>query len=317
MKRLAIGLCLLSAFLLPAWARMKDAHEVALTFDDLPKAVGGTQPGEVEAIRESTARLLQTLKKHHAPAIAFVNEKKVRVEGQEEARRTLLEMWLDAGIPLGNHTFSHINIDQVPLKDFEDDVLRGDEITRPLMQARGLHEHYFRHPFLFTGPTPEVKEGMAKFLSRHHWTVAPVTIDAVDWYFNQVYVRARLQNDAALMERLHQAYIEHSLKMFGYYEDLSRRLFGRNIRHVWLLHANDINADHLDELLTALEKRGYRFITVDRALQDPAYQSRDDYVGKMGISWLHRWKLAKGMPLDYESEPDPPKWVMDLNGSPK
>ena len=185
------------------------------------------------------------------------------------------------------------------------------------MQAKGLNEHYFRHPFLFTGPTRETRDAMAEFLSEYHWTVAPVTIDAVDWYFNQVYVRALQQNDAALRERLHQAYIEHSLKMFGYYEDLSRQLFGRNIRHVWLLHANDLNADHLDELLTALEKRGYHFITLDRALQDPAYQSKDDYVGKMGISWLHRWKLAKGMPLDYESEPDPPKWVMDLNGASK
>jgi len=56
-------------------------------------------------------------------------------------------MWLDAGIPLGNHTFSHVNINRVSLADYEADVERGDLITRPLMKARGWDEHYFRHPF--------------------------------------------------------------------------------------------------------------------------------------------------------------------------
>src|SRR5260370_22195595 len=33
-----------------------------------------------------------------------------------------------------------------------------------------------------------------------------------------------------------------------------------------LIHANDINADCLDELLKRLESRGYRFITLDQML---------------------------------------------------
>src|SRR2546423_3756734 len=306
---------LFSFFLLISAAHgQRTVREVALTFDDLPKAPGvSAQPGQIDQIRESTARLLAAVRKHHAPAVAFVNEIRVQVKGEEPARKSLLQMWLDAGIPLGNHTFSHVNINRASLADYEADVERGDLITRPLMKAKGWDEHYFRHPFLFTGSTKDVKDGMAAYLAQHHWTVAPVTIDAVDWYFDQVYVPAREHGDQELLERLHQAYIEHSLKMFDYFENLSAQLFGRNIRHVWLLHANDINADHLDELSTALEKRGYRFITLDRALQDPAYQSKDDYMGRMGISLLHRWKLAKGMPLNYESEPDPPKWVMELN----
>src|SRR5205807_1399223 len=192
-----------------ASCQKQEVREVALTFDDLPKATPpGLQPGEIEQIRESTARLLATLTKHHAPAVAFVNEIKVQVKGEEEARKSLLQMWLDAGVPLGNHTFSHININLASLPEYEADVQRGDQITRSLMKAKGWDEHYFRHPFLFTGPTNEIKDGMAAYLSSHHWTVAPVTIDAVDWFFNPLYVAARQKSDVAMAERLHQAYIE-------------------------------------------------------------------------------------------------------------
>ena len=47
--------------------------------------------------------------------------------------------------------------------------------------------------------------------------------------------------------------------------------------------------------------------TLDTALADPAYRSADDYAGRNGFSWIHRWSRTKGMAP--KGEPDPPQWV--------
>jgi hypothetical protein len=77
-----------------------------------------------------------------------------------------------------------------------------------------------------------------------------------------------------------------------------------------LLHANELNADYLDRLVGMLKGRGYNFIGLDQALQDPAYDRPDEYVGPRGLSWLHRWALADG--LQVKEEPREPAWIRDL-----
>ena len=72
------------------------------------------------------------------------------------------------GIPgsadLGNHSYSHLNINKVSLDGFTADITRGEPIVKAALAARGRTLKYFRHPFLFTGPTSEVKLGLQQFL---------------------------------------------------------------------------------------------------------------------------------------------------------
>jgi peptidoglycan-N-acetylglucosamine deacetylase len=95
--------------------------------------------------------------------------------------------------------------------------------------------------------------------------------------------------------------------VFDFAEGLSNGLFSRPIRHILLLHANELNADHALELFDRLSRRGYRFVTLERALEDPAYGSPDHYVGRWGISWMHHWEQALGRART--GAPDPPAWV--------
>jgi hypothetical protein len=83
-------------------------------------------------------------------------------------------------------------------------------------------------------------------------------------------------------------------------------MFGRDIPQILLTHVNRLNADALPELLAWLQKRGYRFITLDQALGDPVYATPDLYVGTNGPSWLHRWTVARKLPLRMREEPDVP-----------
>ncbi|HEV7891682.1 MAG TPA: polysaccharide deacetylase family protein [Pyrinomonadaceae bacterium] len=281
-------------------------RQVAVTFDDLPAPPYMEQ---LEDMRSVTSRLLASLKRHGVPVVGFVNERKLYRRGEVDARTELLRAWLEAGEELGNHTFSHISLRRAPLAAYEEDVVRGETVTRMLLEERGMKMRYFRHPFLWTGETQEYKDGLAKFLASRGYTVAPVTIDNDDYIFADAYFRAKKRGDAETAKRVADAYVPYMESVFDFFEKLSAETFGREVRHVLLLHANEINADRFDELAAMLKRRGYAFVTLEEALKDPAY-TEPDALYKSGVSWIHRWRMAKGMPE--KREPRSPKFVDDL-----
>ena len=83
--------------------------------------------------------------------VGFVNEKKLYKPGEVDERIKALQMWLDYGFELGNHTFSHASLNQVGLKAWEDDVIQGESVTRMLLAQHKMKLRYFRHPYLDTG----------------------------------------------------------------------------------------------------------------------------------------------------------------------
>jgi peptidoglycan/xylan/chitin deacetylase (PgdA/CDA1 family) len=301
---------LLAALCVTAAAQDKPApvvveREVAVTFDDLPSPYG-----DLEDWRRITPKLLASVKRNNVPTIGFVNEGKLYYRrGEVDARIELLRQWLDAGFELGNHTFSHINPNQRPLAEYEEDLVRGETVTRMLLAERGMKLRYFRHPYLFTGQTPEYKKGLADFIAARGYTVAPVTIDDDDYVFAKVYFDAKKRGDTETAKRVADAYVPYMETVFAHFEQLSAETFGREIRQVLLIHANELNADRFDELAAMMRRRGYKFITLEEALKDPAY-AEPDALEKTGISWLHRWRDAKGLPKKWE--PDAPKFVYDL-----
>jgi len=305
------GLALLAVFCFStSHAQTLDRHRaVALTFDDLPEALDGNN---LAGMRRNTPELLGTLRRHRAPAIGFVNEAKLHAPGEVDARIAVLKQWVDAGMILGNHTFSHSRLFTTPLLKYEDDVIKGEVITRRLMSGHEPYQLYFRHPYTSTGPNKEVKEAFEKFLGERGYKVAPFTIENSDYIFNRLYVDARRDKDTALMERLRTAYLELNDVQFEFFERLSNEMFGREISQTLLIHANDLNADCLDQMLKRLEARGYRFVTLDQAVEDKAYQTKDDYIGPNGPSWLHRWTVSMGLKMKLNEEPDPPKWVLEM-----
>lgn len=306
-----LGLMLLTVFCFStSHAQTLDRQRtVALTFDDLPEALDGNN---LSGMRRNTPELLRTLKLHGAPGIGFVNEAKLHATGEIDARVAVLKQWVDAGMILGNHTYSHSRLFTTPLLKYEDDVIKGDVITRRLMSGHEPYQLYFRHPYTSTGPNKEVKEAFEKFLRERGYKIAPFTIENSDYIFNRLYVDARRDKDTALMERLRKAYLELNDAQVEFFERLSNEMFGREISQILLIHANDINADCLDQMLKRLEARGYRFVMLDQALEDKAYLTKDDYIGANGPSWLHRWTVSMGMKMKLNEEPDPPKWVLDM-----
>lgn len=285
---------------------------VAVTFDDLPFV----HVPSVEKQREMTQKLLRSVAAHNVPAIGFVNESKLLNDGErDEARVALLRMWTDAGLELGNHSFSHHDLHSTPLAAFQEDVIRGEADTRALLQKSGKKLRYFRHPFLHTGRDLETKHAFEKFLAGRGYTVAPVSIDNSEWIFASAYAKAAARGDHEMVKRIGEAYVPYMESYFAYYEQQSTALFGREIKQILLLHANALNADYFDDLARMMERRGYKFITLAEALTDEAYKSNDTFTGPGGISWIHRWALTRGVKNDFfRGEPRTPAFVMKEAG---
>jgi peptidoglycan/xylan/chitin deacetylase (PgdA/CDA1 family) len=297
-------------------AAQRSARAMALTFDDLPYVAGG-QPDTVAAAERVTTGLLRVLASHHAPVVGFVNEGKLQVDGERDARIALLERWVAQGAMLGNHTYSHVDLNTVQADDFEQEILKGEVVSRRLMKRREPYRLFFRHPQTHTGDTQAKKDAIQQFLSARGYTVAPHTIETADFIFNVGYVRSVRGGDHAMAGRLRSAYVDFALAASAFAEQAASKIFGRDVPQTILLHANDLNADTLDELLGKLENRGYRFIALDDAMKDPAYQTRDTLVTKYGPTWLWRWMKSKGQNVSFADDPEPPQWVLDLYRRPR
>lgn len=307
MRHLVLGLiaaCLMAG---PASAQ---ARRVAVTFDDLPFQAPPEalcDPARAEALTRDFLAMLAPLDTH---GTAFVNEGRMCDEIRAATLPRLLTLWLDAGFTLGNHTFSHINIHQTHPDTYLADVDLGDDVTRPLLATRGLALIWFRHPFLFTGETPDKRAALEAGLAERGYRVAPVTIDNEDWRFGQAYRRAEAEGDEAMQTRIGEAYVAHMAAVLDVVEPYSALLAGgEEPPQVLLLHANSLNQDWYPAIHALYLERGYRFVSLEEAVADPVYSHADGWTRANGVSWLHRWAVAAAIP--FQPEPDTPQWVVD------
>jgi peptidoglycan-N-acetylglucosamine deacetylase len=282
------------------------AREVAVTIDDLPAA---SRNMPAPTILEMTAKLLQTLRDEKVPVVGFVNEGKLYKLGEVDQRIKALQLWLDNGFELGNHTFSHMSLNQASLKAWEDDVVRGESVTRLLLSQHNMKLRYFRHPFLDTGRDLETRRQAEAFLVSRDYRIAPITLDAWDWMYAGVYEDAKTRGDSGLQQELVKSYLSYSNSVFDYSEHLATQTIGYEPKQILLLHANQLEADHIGELIALMRKRGYRFVTLAEALSDQAYGLPDMYVGEEGTGWIDHWAVTMGKPP--RGAPVFPQWVID------
>jgi len=308
--RLSWLMSALAASLLFAAPTAAQERTVAITFDDLPyqeTEEALCDPAQMMAMTRAFVAMLAPLDTH---ATAFVNEGKVCDPTRTAALPAALNVWADAGIDLGNHTAHHVNIHRITAEAYLADVDAGAPATRAVQEAHGRTLRWFRHPFLFTGETPEKHDAIAVGLAQRGYVVAPVTLDNNDWMFADVYRKAEAAGDAAMMARIGEAYVAHMTTALNHFEPYSAGLTGgREPAQVLLLHANSLNRDWYPKIHALYLARGYRFVPLETALADPIYSHADRYVHASGVSWLHRWVETDGQPIRWE--PEPPQWIRD------
>jgi len=313
MKRMsglrAAVVCAMGVWMCGAAFGQQAARRVAITFDDLP----GTNSATMNAadIVAMNTELVGDLSAAKIPAIGFVNEQRLYHFGEVDERIHALDLWVDAGFDLGNHSFSHASLNHVPLADWELDVERGETVTRMLMDEHHKKLTYFRYPYLDMGPDLDTMRKAEEFLAERGYRIAPVTLDAWDWYFAQVYDDARSRKDTALEQRVVASWLDHSAAMFDYYEKKSRALFGHEPAEVLLAHDTWLEAEHLPDLIALLRKQGYTFISLDEALEDQAYALPDTYVSDVGLTSIDHWAVMRRQPEAAGVKPEIDEWVQE------
>jgi peptidoglycan/xylan/chitin deacetylase (PgdA/CDA1 family) len=308
MRRSVIGLfAFLCAAAVLTNAQTSSQRGMSITIDDLPAGAADHMTGS--EIVEMTTKLLTTLRDQKVPAVGFVNEKKLFKPGEVDDRIKALNMWLDYGFELGNHTYAHTSLNRVPLKDWEEDVVRGETVTKILLSQHKMQMRYFRHPYLDVGRDLETRRRAETFLIERGYRIAPITMDAWDWMYAGVYDDARRRGDTALQQQLVSSYLSYTTAVFDYYEKFSKELIGYEPKQIILLHGNWLEADHIGELLELLRKRGYQFISLQEAMSDAAYSMSDEFVGEEGTNWIDHWAITRGHPP--QNTPVFPQWVID------
>ena len=162
-------------------------RRMVLTIDDLPaQRAPGIPDVQIEKIMRS---LVATLVEQQVPALGLVNEVKLYLDGQVVPERVaLLRHWLEAGLELGNHTYSHPDLHRTPLPEFVADLSRGEEVSRSLSEAAQRPYRFFRHPFLHTGRDLETRRALEATLDRLGYRVAPVTVDNSEWILSLIHI---------------------------------------------------------------------------------------------------------------------------------
>ncbi len=249
--------------------------DIAITVDDLPDH--GSLPANTTRVAIGDA-YLAALKAHGVPeAYGFVNA----VGGEREpGSDAVLDHWRAAGYPLGNHTWSHVNIRSVGLAAFEADLEKGEPEVAARMQ--GQDWHWLRFPFLSAGDGAD-HDGIIAYLKAHGYRIADVSMSFSDWAYTEPYNRCVAKGDQAGIGQLKAQYMTGVKAEIVRAEAMSQKVYGRQIPHVLLTHIGGFSALMLPDVLTALEEAGAHYVPLAQAEGDPAYAETDAKAGDGSI----------------------------------
>jgi peptidoglycan-N-acetylglucosamine deacetylase len=278
------------------------AQQIAFTWDDVP-AHSAMPPGETRVAIGH--RLIDAMKEAHLPpAYGFVNGV---ATVREPASEPMLKDWRDAGFPLGNHAWSHMNLNTASLEDWEADVLKNEPVLEKY--AAGSDWHWMRYPYLAEGDTPEKRVAARQFLGAHHYHIAAVTMSFGDYMWNEPYARCVAKKDTAAIVQLETSYLDAASNDADHRRVMAKMLFGHDIPYVLLMHVGAFDAHMLPHLIGVYQNKGFAFVTLEDAEKDPFYESSLDPFLPAGPDLLEAAMQARGLPI-----PSMPKLTVDLNG---
>ncbi|HEY7056826.1 MAG TPA: polysaccharide deacetylase family protein [Vicinamibacterales bacterium] len=284
-------LCLSSLVALSSAQQQTDQRRqrVALTFDDLPDH--GPLPPGLTRVDVATS-IIEALKSHHAPPVyGFINAKQLEAH---PADIEVLRVWRAAGFPLGNHTFSHMDLDANSVDDFERDVAANEPTLRSLMSDRDWH--WFRYPYLREGNTSDKYRGVKAMLARRGYRVAEVTLSFDDYAYNDPYARCLTRNDREGIAWLEKSYETRAAESLVRGPEAARTLAGHDIGHVMLLHIGAFETVMLPRLLEILEQHGFELSTLEDAQKDAVYGTLPDTGGNWSGTLLDQMAAARRLP---------------------
>jgi hypothetical protein len=158
---------------------------------------------------------------------------------------------------------------------------------------------WIRYPYLREGETVAKRRAVRDYLRNRGYRIAQVTIDWEDYLWNSPYARCVDKNDAKSIEWLRTSYLSTASMFIDGSREMARRVYGRDIDHVVLLHLGAFTAAILRPTLDLLRNKGLSLVTLEEAQRDLAYASDPDIGSTNGGTLLEQ--LMDARKLNYST----------------
>ena len=244
---------LLSLMDIPCFAA---EHEIAITIDDLPfVGTDSNDAGNLQRSHDRFIKIMQSLIDNHVPATGFVIAGAIG-KGQWQ----LLEEFRKEGFELGNHTYTHANLNRISSEKYMDEIAHADQKLAPVM----TQPKYFRYPYLAEGKG-SAKQQVQDFLTANQYTIAPVTIDSKDYLFNERLLHVSWRVRPQYLAHIKQQYLDYIWKQTVLAEKRSKN---GSVKQILLIHANLLNSHFLSDVIQMYKNNGYHFVSLGEALNN-------------------------------------------------
>jgi hypothetical protein len=239
---------------------------MAFTMDDLPVYPHLALP-EDETPFGVAAKIMKALDRHGLSGVfCMANSWPLDVD---EALAGILDDWVAAGHHIGNHTHSHPLLNLVEADDFIHDVSVADELLAPWISKAPVRA--FRHPLDLWGDTEEKLTRVNAHLAALSYRSADVT----SWYYEWEWDRAWRwliqmgRRDEALA--LRSDFVDYMADQLSHDMQTCRDFFGHDVVAIGLAHNVPFFAEVADDVFGSLIRAGVEFVSLEQALDDPAY----------------------------------------------
>jgi len=298
-KEVLWGVAMIAVAITGLSAPKLKAQEVALTVDDLPDH--GPLPAGVtraDVAKKMLAALADA--KLHGIVYGLINAGKLEKHPDE---MEVLKLWREAGQPLGNHTYTHMNFTDNPADAFEENISKNESLLTQLMEGKDWH--WFRYPYLREGDTLEKRHAARAYLRDHHYRIAQVTLDFEDYLWNGPYARCTDRKDEKAIAWLKQSYLQTAHEYFTLDRAMAKQIYGRQIKYVLLMHIGAFDAEMFPALIAQMKKEGFKFVSLEKAQSDRAYLNDPDAALKEGGTLLDQFYDSRK--LTYPPHADKPR----------
>ncbi|MDI1352590.1 MAG: polysaccharide deacetylase family protein, partial [bacterium] len=216
-----------SVFCLLNGAAFAYEREIAITIDDLPFVGSGTStPASLKRTQERFMSLVNAFVENEVPATGFVISGAIAKNEWD-----LLETFRSKGLALGNHTYSHPNLNGMSADKYIANIDRADNTLAKIM----TEPKYFRYPYLAEGKGAK-KGKVLEYLAAHQYVIAPVTIDSKDYEFNAQFYRIPYRLRAQRLEQFKKRYLAYIWKQTLKAEQQGKNAKGQPTKQILLIH---------------------------------------------------------------------------------
>lgn len=231
--------------------------EIAISLDDAP------MPGTIlHGGMEKTKKILQALQDAKCPAVGIFA---TAVHAQGETNMKRLRMYGEAGHVIANHSYSHYNLNQVTAEKFIADIKKAHMVLSPLPNFKP----FFRFPYLAEGKNKAQRQVVISALQAMGYQEGYTTVNNHDYYINKLLLEAVKTGKAVDYDKLRNLYLSILWDCIETNQKLAYKVCNRKVKHVLLLHENDLAALFIGDLIAHIRKQGWKIISIEEAYQDP------------------------------------------------